>query len=369
MLTEKDINIFTIVKDKNTISPLRRWCIDSWKKCMPEANIMIFDDSDLNNPNWKYYDVIKNDKLWNYYKNRTQFPSKSDSISPISTDSIRARLLKAIPNALFIDSDAYCNITSKEFLELCNKHYDTDLLLNETWFYGDKPTFAFCGYFAGGKNKLLDDVIEHYDLVGSTVKYDLPMISNVYDPKKHNIYMCDEEIKIVNHYRYHIGASSLRYPLVRFDFNPECFNMNCIVIKKYDKVMDKLSSYLKNTHPIYDLNGCRLLLKDLFEPIINKLMFKNKLCFFILDGMFTIYSGINFYSDMYYINNETNNVIIASRIYNIIDFDKKGLYNEFIQKLKETINIYFKPLLDNGKSINFYELEDLGDDPCLLKKI
>ena len=66
MLTEKDINIFTIVKDKNNISPLRQWCIDSWHKCMPNANVMIFDDSDLNNPKWKYYDVIKNDKLWNY---------------------------------------------------------------------------------------------------------------------------------------------------------------------------------------------------------------------------------------------------------------------------------------------------------------
>ena len=46
-----------------------------------------------------------------------------------------------------------------------------------------------------------------------------------------------------------------------------------------------------------------------------------------------------------------------------------GFTKEFIAKLKETINVYFKQVIDAGKTINFYELEDLGDNPCLLKKI
>ena len=169
MLTEKDINIFTIVKDKNNISPLRQWCIDSWHKCMPSANIMIFDDSDLNNPNWIYYDVIKNDKLWNYYKHHKQTnlgiddDPNAESVSPVSTDSIRIRLLRAIPNALYMDSDAYLNIRSNEFLDLCNKYGDVNINT-----YSMKPggvTFSFTGYFAGAKSEFLDDIIEYYDKI------------------------------------------------------------------------------------------------------------------------------------------------------------------------------------------------------------
>ena len=46
-----------------------------------------------------------------------------------------------------------------------------------------------------------------------------------------------------------------------------------------------------------------------------------------------------------------------------------GFTEEFNTKLKETIKLKFKPVLDAGKTINFYELKDLGDNPCLLKKI
>ena len=179
MLTEKDINIFTIVKDKNNISPLRQWCIDSWKKCMPNANIMIFDDCDLNNPNWKYYDIIKNDKLFNisihndtikrerilltYVNQFTGGLHEIDFVNSllcnVSTDCIRLKLLYNIPNALYLDSDAFM---TESVLKYCNMYSE---FINDPYGYvnnfgGVNTCF---GLFSKNKSEFIEKLIDFYD--------------------------------------------------------------------------------------------------------------------------------------------------------------------------------------------------------------
>ena len=358
MLTEKDINIFTIVKDKNNISPLRQWCIDSWKKCMPNANIMIFADNDLNNPNWKYYDVIKNDRLWNYYKNRTQFPSKSDSISPISTDSIRIRLLKAIPNALYMDSDAYLNITSKELLKLFNDHYDTDILIEQIHFNPDVSktahSFAFTGYFAGGKNKLLDAGITCYNNISARDVFDdATMTLKYYNHSYHNLPYVNVSSSDGHHLQYHIALS----------------HMNRII----DNNRNMINTYIDTVNVV--ILKCQYLSKyHSLDDVIDYMFFKYNKCndnnyyLIIVDGdICRHFDYWNWTCDTkaHRINKCNNSYYNLTRIVGIRYFSSTQ-YQEFIAKLKETINNHFKSPLE----INYYELEDPGDNsPCLLKKI
>ena len=375
MLTEKDINIFTIVKDKNTISPLRQWCIDSWHKCMPEANIMIFDDNDLNNPNWKYYDVIKNDRLWNYYKNRkdilyeqndikvykNKFIGTEDSIrSPISTDSIRIRLLKAIPNALYMDSDAYLNITSKEFLELCNKYKECDIYIDNPCYVlkkYDMNVFTFTGYFAGAKNIFLDNIIKYYDETPvKNVAEDATMVESLIETE-----FFEEYRKILFPYSsynhkvlQHLGYSSFHIDmnkLNRKDISP----INVIFCKGDTNLHIIKTSMSKEEAIKYIHDACIELIhhKNILKQYDNC---KPVFIFRIHDNIYRFNMNEFFY--------ETDDYILS-----FFDLTFHPLTQEFIQKLKETINIYFKPLLDNGKEINYYEIPNLGDDPCLLKKI
>ena len=175
MLTEKDINIFTIVKDKNNISPLRQWCIDSWHKCMPNANIMIFDDNDLNNPNWIYYDVIKNDKLYCKFDTNNDFKYVKEyhgdfnwyiklplSKCNASTDSIRLKLLQYIPNALYIDSDGFMN---ESVLKYCNL-YDT-WILDPHNDYNNNKCVATWFTFVKDRSKFIDNLIDFLSTIES----------------------------------------------------------------------------------------------------------------------------------------------------------------------------------------------------------
>ena len=187
-MVTRDINIFTIVKDKNTISPLRQWCIDSWHKCMPEANIMIFDDKDLTNPNWEYYDIIKDDKLLNISTNNdvlrrknieliylNQFTGnlcKTSALNSLlcnlSTDSVRLRLLNHIKNALYLDSDTYM---TESVLKYCNEYPE---FINDP--YGYVPKFGgvnTCfGLFSKDKSQFITKLIEFYESVSGLYFYD-----------------------------------------------------------------------------------------------------------------------------------------------------------------------------------------------------
>ena len=179
MLTEKDINIFTIVKDKNNISPLRQWCIDSWHKCMPNANVMIFDFDDMRNPKWIYYDVIKNDKLIKiginndklrretidiiYLNQFTGDLCKTKALNSLllnlSTDCVRLRLLEAIPNALYLDSDTFM---TESVLKYCNKYPE---FINDPYQYVHKfgGVNTCFGVFSKNKSQFITQLIEFYE--------------------------------------------------------------------------------------------------------------------------------------------------------------------------------------------------------------
>ena len=224
MLTEKDINIFTIVKDKNTISPLRQWCIDSWKKCMPEANIMIFDDSDLNNPNWKYYDVIKNDKLFNIslhndtikrekilvtYLNQFtgglhELEFVNSLLCNVSTDCIRLKLLYNIPNALYLDSDTFM---TESLLRYCNEYPE---FINDPYGYvGKYGGVNTCfGLFSKNKSEFIEKLIEFYDENYDRYRFyydDAAMVSCV---RKLNRNISDMGVSVIN-MRNNAGNESL----------------------------------------------------------------------------------------------------------------------------------------------------------------
>ena len=102
---------------------------------------------------------------------------------------------------------------------------------------------------------------------------------------------------------------------------------------------------------------------DKTASYFEKFVFNNCLTYCIIDGEFTLKTNINPIPDTYdHIPN-----FILYRMYNL--YKLKSLDCNFISTLKETIKLKFKPVLDAGKTINFYELNDLGDNPCLLKKI
>jgi hypothetical protein len=300
---------------------------------------MIFDDSDLNNPNWKYYDVIKNDKLWNYYKTRKQlklsetdgdFNYNLESVSPISTDSIRIRLLRVIPNALYMDSDAYLNITSKEFLELCNKYGDTDILISDHFIDNkNKTSFVFTGYFAGAKSEFLDDIIEYYNYKHSMTADDFYAVKTVYNDKKYNIFF----LPPFNNYVYHLFFSNFRH----IYHYPKDLQLGRIFIKNVVKYHDLKTKNADNYNPLKYIIRCNNLEK------INR-----HLDFIINDDFLWVY---NYEVNKFY--NDDNNYGYVFMHFVL------PLYQEFITKFKETVD----------KTINFYELEDLGDNPCLLKKI
>ena len=356
VLTEKDINIFTIVKDKNNISPIRQWCIDSWHKCMPNANVMIFDDSDLNNPNWKYYNVIKNDKLWNYYKYHKQTnlgiddDPNAESVSPVSTDSIRIRLLRVIPNALYMDSDAYLNIRSNEFLDLCNKYGDVNI--SGIHKYENDDTIVFTGYFAGAKNKFLNDIIEYYDKISiNEISYDL---ETIYKYCKNSNNADIKKIYVVPHYNFykHLGISLLRYNNL-FEGKKQ---INIVFIKTFSEKEKANIKLLKNYDDLYYYYKQKVLKE--FNNCNNSLFI------IIVDGLFTLFTGLNpTMSNIVPINN--NNLLCVVRIYCIFDlFEKDG----FISAFKDTFKLKIKSV--KNKPINFYELdEDNSNSANFLKKI
>ena len=354
MLTEKDINIFTIVKDKNTISPLRQWCIDSWHESIPNANIMIFDDNDLNNPNWKYYDVIKNDRLWNYYKNREYEDCGCDlkfyriNYSPISTDSIRIRLLKAIPNALYMDSDAYLNITSKEFLELCNKYGDFNINVHDLRY---PYRFNFDGYFAGAKNILLDNMIEYYSNMSERdIVCDHAMVQTFFKTtprlkEYNNIGLFNTIDKNI----IHLSLSSIK------PFNIKEYGINKIVVYIGDRTNSRINKLVEQ----YRASNEDHMYIDYIKNIIHDKLFnsgirfgKNELHIYLFN-IETVYTSL----DRDRIHHEDGRVFAIAKMYHSF-FDKLGLHDEFVEKLKGTIDAYFKPML-NGGEIIYQELPEL----------
>ena len=266
----------------------------------------------------------------------------SNGHSAISTDSIRIRLLKAIPNALYMDSDAYLNITSKEFLELCNKYGDKDIFAGIFWYIDKHLMFSFTGYFSIIKNNIfLDKMIEYYDNAPlSKIQGDADTVRIVLRDNLNNFNIHDVLFLLKHDFVKHINCSNLSLGLNNF-INHNNINIMIVkhvklnqfnwanrdIIKKqcekyiHLNINDLLSSHNKNDKPV-------------FIFIINTYAVNLLLC-------------DNFYKYENYDIGLTN-IVMHNAVTN----------NEFIQKLKETINIYFKPLLDNGKSINFYELED-----------
>ena len=172
------INIFTIIPYSMREDPVRKACMESWKK-IPNANIYLFDAAtDIRDTfpgmleNDKYYQLMNNnnkdeiDKNGNvvmhesydaYYDEKTDnivykvLGGHSNKEGCFSFDSIRLKMLQEIPNAFYIDSDIYVfNIDI--FVKICKNDEFKKLDWRGTNIMWSK-----------NKSYFLDKMIEFYD--------------------------------------------------------------------------------------------------------------------------------------------------------------------------------------------------------------
>ena len=208
---ENKINIFTLVNDK--VLEEEPWWFQASKKSwelIPNAVIHYFTDKDLEDT---FPEVLKNDPWWDrlselkdmvnsegkhivrwYHtaymnKRMTQgsvmynnfdFWGKEVKRHPASTDIVRIKLLKEIPNALYLDSD--CIIT------------DVDTLVDKIENYGNwqfNPA-NFTGFWhkKGASTETIDFLIEKYHEVANKFQdgffvdsHIIPWIFTVYPEK------------------------------------------------------------------------------------------------------------------------------------------------------------------------------------------
>ena len=159
-------NVFTIVPDefdRNKRTTFKEktinTCIDSWEK-IPNTDIHIFTTQDIKDT---FPGMVEND---NFYKKSiipqqvkilksdltTDFTYPIDSNpgkeSCFSTDELRYKLAKAIPNSIYMDSDIYIHDPIKLFENL-NKY--------------DNYVFCLTAGFKIKNTKLLDEIIDVYE--------------------------------------------------------------------------------------------------------------------------------------------------------------------------------------------------------------
>lgn len=208
---ENKINIFTLMNDK-TLNDNPWWlqaCRKSWEQ-IPNAVIHYFTDKDLEDT---FPEVLKNDPWWDrmselkdmvnsdgkhivrwYHasymnKQMTQgsimynnfdYWDKDVKRHAASTDIIRIKLLKEIPNALYLDSD--CLITDAESMIDKIENYDN-------WQF-NPANFTGFWHRKGASTETIDFLIEKYHEVAEKFKdgffvdsHIIPWIFTVYPEK------------------------------------------------------------------------------------------------------------------------------------------------------------------------------------------
>ncbi len=172
VFNENKINIFTIVPYSKRNDPVIKACIDSWKK-IPNADIHLFDASvDIKDifpeivENDKYYQLMNNNNEGEVVKSQSyeaRYDPETGEIKydqwyiphtnkegPYTGDQLRLKMLREIPNAVYIDSDIYIFDVDK-FLETYNSYDFAQFEYHSTSFMLNKKKHN-CNYI----NKLLD---------------------------------------------------------------------------------------------------------------------------------------------------------------------------------------------------------------------
>lgn len=137
------LNVYTFYDDKDMDSPVRRKCIESWSKHIPDAKITVLDHSFLN-------DVPK--EFWSPHY---QFCKDYGMNRRYLSDSVRLKMSQAIDNFIYIDSDTfiYKDMDPKYLGESgCSAYYCSDNAINMGGFFYNKD-----------KNDEIQRMIDWYD--------------------------------------------------------------------------------------------------------------------------------------------------------------------------------------------------------------
>ena len=173
MFDKDKINAFTIVPDsyKKNMPPYVRSCINSFY-LIPNCRVYVFSNSEVE----KYFPDITNNDLWwqrahdnkeyqfinvtNINEDMTQITGERYSeikkgFCSFSTDTVRLKLMKVIPNSLYFDSDIYL--------------YDIDTLMFYLENYDNFCFSPFNNVFNwhrdGSNTRYIDFLLNRYDKI------------------------------------------------------------------------------------------------------------------------------------------------------------------------------------------------------------
>ena len=244
--------------DFNLNCVVRNLCIESWKK-IPNVDVHIFTTQDIKDTfmglleNDPFYQLTTNtpfdnpieiidikDDIFSSINNYTMSPHKE---CPFSTDIIRYKLAKLIPNAIYLDSDIYIYDYLKLLDAIQHSEKDTSLLFDSQCFYSKNNVFY---------NKMISE----YDNFTHRYKNKLACDTTILNClKQHN----------KNYFNDNISENDMFPHLYHFSRTKSYwFNCEMLIDVKYmdlksDFIIIYVRNYYKNKNKIIDfISKCKL---------------------------------------------------------------------------------------------------------------